>query len=479
MEGEVFKEQNRKFVLLFFIGDTLTIILSFIVTYYLRNSIRKVIFTELPELYPFHYYYIRLLPLIVPIFWGCFFSLGLYKSMRFKSSWKELFDAVKGCTLGIFSFLFFTFFLKMEFLSRTFLLLFWFISIIFVTLSRLALKFSIWLSYKKGYNHRNILIVGSGEMAKNVATNLRNHPEFGFKVVGFIKDGSLEETKVPPQKIIGTVKDLPNILHNNVIDEVVYAVPLNICEKMAGSIRLCELEGIKVRIVADFFERTLARARADDIDGIPLVSLESGPSQELALLIKRMIDIIVSALLIILLSPFFLLIAVLIKLDSNGPVFFTQERVGRNGRRFKCLKFRSMVVNAEELLSEVKDLNEVAGPVFKIKDDPRITGIGRFLRKTSIDELPQLINVLKGEMSLVGPRPPIPFEVEKYDDWQRRRLSMRPGLTCIWQVSGRSNIPFERWMEMDLNYIDNWSLWLDLKLLLKTIPAVLKGTGSH
>ncbi len=193
---------------------------------------------------------------------------------------------------------------------------------------------------------------------------------------------------------------------------------------------------------------------------------------------KRMIDVAVSSMLLILLSPVFLVVSILIKKDSRGPVFFRQKRVGYNGRLFTCLKFRTMINEAEMVRDELLHLNEMDGPVFKITDDPRVTRTGKFLRKTSLDELPQLINVLRGEMSLVGPRPPIPSEVQQYELMNHRRLSVKPGMTCTWQVSGRNNISFKKWMEMDMQYIDQWSLWLDMKILLKTVPAVLKGSGA-
>ena len=207
--------------------------------------------------------------------------------------------------------------------------------------------------------------------------------------------------------------------------------------------------------------------------------LETTPGLPWQLFIKRGTDFIVSFVGLVLLAPVFLLTALTIKLSSRGPLFFKQERNGMNGRKFTLLKFRSMVVGAEKMQEELLALNEMDGPVFKIRNDPRMTKIGKFLRKTSLDELPQIINVLKGDMSLVGPRPPIPGEVTNYETWQRRRLSMRPGVTCFWQISGRNEINFEQWMKLDLEYIDNWSLWLDFKILLKTVPVVLFGTGAR
>ena len=211
---------------------------------------------------------------------------------------------------------------------------------------------------------------------------------------------------------------------------------------------------------------------------LPLIGMRRTPTSEGALLLKRGLDLLGGTIGLLMISPIFIVTAILIKVTDPGPIFFSQVRVGRNGRRFKMHKFRSMVVDAEKRKKELMKLNEMDGPVFKIKRDPRITPIGRFIRKTSIDELPQLINVLVGDMSLVGPRPPLPDEVDQYKDWQRRRLSVKPGITGLWQVSGRNQIDFDEWMELDLTYIDNWSIWLDIRILLKTIPVVLFSKGA-
>lgn len=241
---------------------------------------------------------------------------------------------------------------------------------------------------------------------------------------------------------------------------------------------LCRDQGLVVRVVPDLADvRVLERAQVEEFDGEQLVTFfrENLLGQLLA---KRILDVLVSGVLLILLSPLLLAVALGVKLTSPGPVLFSQERVGMNKRKFQLFKFRSMVVNAEELKASLASKNEMSGPAFKIKNDPRTTKVGRILRKTSIDELPQLWNVLKGEMSLVGPRPPLPKEVEKYEWLDRRRLSIKPGITCLWQVGGRNNLSFEEWMALDKVYCDHWSFWLDLKILLKTIPVVLLGKGA-
>jgi exopolysaccharide biosynthesis polyprenyl glycosylphosphotransferase len=265
-----------------------------------------------------------------------------------------------------------------------------------------------------------------------------------------------------------------------VVDEVVIALPMKSLYLQASRIAaLCEEQGIIVRLLPNFFNLTMARSKAEEFEDISVITLCSSPTESWQLLTKRILDFALSLLSIAILAPLFLLTALLIKLTSPGPVFFIQERVGLNKRRFRLFKFRSMVADAEMRQREVEHLNEVSGPVFKIKNDPRLTPVGRILRAASIDELPQLFNVLKGDMSLVGPRPlPVRDYIGFSQDWQRRRFSVRPGITCLWQINGRSSIPFDKWMELDMEYIDHWSLGLDFKILAKTIPAVLKGVGA-
>lgn len=280
------------------------------------------------------------------------------------------------------------------------------------------------------------------------------------------------------------MRQFRSILLNQVVDEVIFAVPLKKVKNVNDQITFAEKLGVKVRIMPDWqlqkimFRPETASISFENFVGIPTLSLSSTPKKDLELLVKGFMDYTGAFFGILLLSPLLLLIAGLIKYTSPGPVIFSQERSGLNGRRFQLYKFRTMVANAEELRATLEAHNEMDGPVFKIDQDPRITKLGRFLRRTSLDELPQLFNILRGDMSLVGPRPPIPAEVEEYLPCQRRRLSMKPGLTCIWQVTSRRNdIPFERWMKMDLKYIDNWCLLLDVKLILRTIATVVLGSG--
>jgi exopolysaccharide biosynthesis polyprenyl glycosylphosphotransferase len=274
------------------------------------------------------------------------------------------------------------------------------------------------------------------------------------------------------------LSELPNVLRDRVIDEVIFAVDSERLARMEETMLLCDEEGVRTRVAVDFFPHVNSRVYLDRLGGAPLLTFAAAPHDEIRLLVKRLTDIVLAAAALVLLAPFMLFIALLIRLTSPGPAIFRQQRCGLNGRRFTFYKFRSMVRDAESMKPALEHLNRKS-TAFKIPDDPRLTSVGRRLRKFSIDEWPQLWNVLKGDMSLVGPRPAVPEEVERYQRWQRRRLRMRPGLTCIWATRGRDALDFDTWMKMDMQYIDNWSLALDWKIIVRTIPRVLTGKGAH
>ncbi|HEX9109680.1 MAG TPA: sugar transferase, partial [Longimicrobiales bacterium] len=305
-----------------------------------------------------------------------------------------------------------------------------------------------------------------------------SHPEWGMRLAGFVLEEGAQAAD-PNCVILGRVAELGRILEEHVLDDVVFAVPRERLHAIEDSVNVCEEQGVGVMIALDVLRFGNARMSVGDLNGLPMLALTRTPSDELALAAKRAFDIVVSSLVLLLLSPVLAAVAIAIKLDSPGPVFFKQRRVGLQGRTFDIFKFRSMYLDAEARLESLRAHNEMSGPVFKMKNDPRITRIGRFIRKTSLDEFPQFWNVLRGDMSVVGPRPPLPSEVRQYKRWQRRRLSVKPGITCIWQISGRNNIDFDKWMELDLEYIDQWSLWNDIQICLKTIPAVLGTRGAQ
>jgi len=265
------------------------------------------------------------------------------------------------------------------------------------------------------------------------------------------------------------------------IDEVFISLPIDRYGQLIESVvKICQEQGIVVRVQPDLSLRTFVKPYVGEFNGVPFVTVRSVPRDGWPLFIKRLIDVVGGAALLVGLAPLLAVAAVLIKIDSPGPILFRQERIGLNKRRFQLLKFRTMVVGADQQQHGMEQLNEANGPVFKIKDDPRVTRLGKFLRRYSIDELPQLFNVLNGDMSLVGPRPLPVRDVERINvQWHKRRFSVRPGITCLWQVNGRSDVSFDHWVQMDLEYIDKWCLGLDIKILIKTVPVVLRGSGAY
>ena len=334
---------------------------------------------------------------------------------------------------------------------------------------------------KRGRNLRYVLIVGTNDRALTFAQKIIKRTELGYSLLGFVdqESGVTEAFRQTEYSLVANLQDFPEYLRNHIVDEVVIALPLKSFYDAASQVvSLCEEQGIIVRFL-DIFSLKHGATQAENFSEILVTTVYTGAMRGSAMFFKRVSDLLIALCLSIVLSPLYLIIALAIKATSPGPVFFVQERVGLNKRRFRLYKFRTMVPDAEKKQAELEHLNEVNGAAFKIKDDPRITPIGKFLRKTSLDELPQLFNVIKGDMSLVGPRPLPVRDYNGFDqDWQRRRFSVRPGITCLWQVNGRSNISFEKWMELDMQYIDQWSLWLDLKILFRTIPAVFLGFGA-
>lgn len=424
--------------------------------------------------------YFNILPVILFSWWAALTSAGLYESFRRKGFFEIVWGIIKSAFFVMIVLSTINFILKLDFISRGFILIFFFMSCAFLILERLFIMYFLRYLRKKGYNYKNIIIAGTGKRAENFIKLVHNHSEWGLHILGLIDaDKDMMGKSISGEKVIGMLEDIPGVLHEKAVDEVIFIVPRSWLPIIEKSLLACEAEGVKTNIAADFFNMNIAHSVSTDIEGIPLLSFQTTIGAEWQLLLKRIFDIIASLTGIVLLSPVFIAIIVFIKIFSQGPVIFRQVRSGLNNRKFVMYKFRTMVNGAEDMKDSINGLNEMKGPVFKMKKDPRVTRLGAFLRRSSMDELPQLFNVLKGEMSIVGPRPPIPSEVEKYEVWQRRRLSMKPGLTCIWQTNGRNNVDFDKWMAMDLEYIDNWSMGLDFKILLKTIPVVFFSIGAR
>lgn len=424
--------------------------------------------------------YLWLLLLILPI-WLCILQMfGAYRELRVKSVRQIFWILFKSNVLALLSLSSLVFLMKLNYVSRSFMALFFLVSLAFITVERAFLIESWRFMAKRDHFRRNILIVGTGRRAQALIKSVRGHKNWGLHLVGLLDPDPVWIGKeVDGVPIIGALHDLPAVLREQVIDEVIFSVPRNWMSLIEEGVLHCENVGVRATVATDLFNIKIAKAQPTELDGIPLVSFQAVPAGEWQLAIKRFADILMAAAGLLFVLPFFPFIALLIKWTSPGPVFFRQTRVGLNGRHFTLYKFRSMVIDAEARQAQLWHLNEMGGPVFKITKDPRLTPVGQWLRKTSIDELPQLFNVLKGEISLIGPRPPVPQEVAKYEPWQRRRLSMRPGITGYWQVNGRSQITdFNKWMRLDLEYIDRWSLFFDMKIIFKTIPVVLFGTGA-
>ena len=415
--------------------------------------------------------------------WHLLFSLcGLYQSKRLATTYSIIMEAAKATSLSTICLAAGARVFVIRMATPKFILLFWIFSSILVISTRVAMRYFLGIVRSRGGNLRNVLILGTNGRAIEFARRVEAKSEFGYRILGFVdvEWAGTEEFRRCGYPVCCSFEGLADFLRRNVVDEVAFYLPLRSFYEHASQVAaLCELHGIMMRYDSDIFDLKIAHSRADEFDGNVQLTTHTSSFYGWPILIKQVLDTVVSAALLIMLSPLLLVVAALIKLTSEGPVFFRQERVGINKRRFFIWKFRTMVPNAERMLPDLEMLNEVAGPVFKIKNDPRMTPIGSFLRRTSIDELPQLFNVLKGDMSLVGPRPLPVRDYEGFsEDWQRRRFSIRPGITCLWQVMGRSSITFDRWMELDIQYMDEWSLWLDFKILAQTIPAVVKGQGA-
>jgi exopolysaccharide biosynthesis polyprenyl glycosylphosphotransferase len=366
------------------------------------------------------------------------------------------------------------FLLKQEYLSRPLVVIYCIVAFSMTAAFRVCLATG-WFGLARG-PHR-VIVVGSGPEAERICRMVRHGMDSGLELVGVIPE---EKTApVPPGAFrLGGIEDCEAIFRREIVDEIIFAVPRTKLFEVEAAFGAAEDLGIPTKLCLTFLPNRISRVSFERVGGTPMLSFSSAPGKPVQLALKRAFDIAVSASALVVCAPVFLIVAALIKLDSKGPVFFRQKRSGLNGREFQMLKFRSMVTDAEEQLKVLEAKNEMSGPVFKIKDDPRVTGIGRFIRKTSIDELPQFWNVLVGDMSVVGPRPL--FDVKHYDErWQVRRVSVKPGITCTWQISGRNEVDFSTWMKLDLDYIDGWSLGLDIKIFLKTIPAVLLGRGAR
>jgi len=474
------KQKARSIALGVLLGELSLTALSLPVAYVLRHGVLAPFLPSLFPVAPAFDRYAVLLLLILPIWAPMLYAAGFTRSHRTLPLFEEIWTVAKIAFGGTALLTLFVYGLRLEFVSRWLLAVFAIVNFLLLSGERVALRLlSRWVR-ARGYNFRTVLLVGTGPKASQLADFIEAHPHWGFRVLGYLDDHNGGEIHRSNQwDCLGQIGDLETVLRQEVIDEVIFVIEKGKLGDYEHALLVAERHGVRAHVSLDIFPHVLARPVLEELDGVPLLTFTTTPSNPAQLVAKRALDLGLSLVLFLLTLPIQALAALAIKLTSPGPSFFRQVRCGLNGRHFTLVKFRTMEAGAEERRSEIAHLNEMSGPVFKAARDPRRTLVGRLLRRLSIDELPQLWNVIVGDMSLVGPRPPLPEEVFRYEPWQRRRLSMKPGLTCLWQVSGRSELDFDRWMALDLKYIDTWSPLLDLKILLKTVPAVLSGRGAR
>jgi exopolysaccharide biosynthesis polyprenyl glycosylphosphotransferase len=481
------KQQARLIATLVFLLDLALISAAFFLAHALRSHLLPALGSRwIPgALYPVERY-LPLLPLALVLWSVLLWSSGRYRSHRTVPVLDEAAAIVRITVTASILFLLIVWAFRLDErlldddrLSRIWIALFALLTGALLLSEKLTLRISSRYVRAHGFNYRTVLIVGANEAARSIAASILGHRFWGYRVAGFVAD---DDEALPADlgglPVLGRVGELARIVEEQVIDEVLFAIDRRDFDRFEDLFLALQEQGIITRFALNFFPHAKARVQLEDLDSVPLLTFSTGPTSVGGLLFKRAFDIVLATVLLVLALPLLGALALLIRLSSSGAVLFRQTRCGRNGRLFTLYKFRTMSPDAEERRREIEHLNEMDGPVFKARNDPRVTRLGRFLRKFSLDELPQFWNVLLGDMSLVGPRPPIPEEVAQYERWQRRRLAMKPGLTCLWQVSGRNELDFEQWMKLDLAYIDNWSPWLDFKILARTVPVVLSGRGA-
>jgi exopolysaccharide biosynthesis polyprenyl glycosylphosphotransferase len=467
----VFSRQHRKTRPLFILADILLIWLAFEAAYetrsrlhlerafYLDDSVKTLLIFSCQLLW---------------ILGGLWF--GVYDTILRQRRRRMLWNVCKQAVTGTAGLVFFQYAQRID-LSRPFIGLHFLYGLLFLAALRLAARASAPAFFGADSSLRHLYVVGTGPTALRVGRLIEQSEPYGLRLLGFLGEGCGPVT-LGREYAVAPLHKLPELLRTRVVDELVFAVSADKLPQMEETFLLCEEEGVRTRVHVDYFPHIHSRVGLERLEGEPMLTFAGAPHDEVRLLIKRLTDLSVSLVCLVVLSPLMALVALLVRMTSPGPVLFRQVRCGLNGRRFTLYKFRTMVEDAEQQKAALEHLN-VKKTNFKIPNDPRLTPLGKWLRKFSIDELPQFWNVLRGEMAIVGPRPAVPEEVDRYERWQRRRLRMRPGLTCLWALNGRDQLDFDEVMRQDLAYIDQWSLSLDWSIILQTIPTVVLGKGAN
>ncbi len=461
------------------LADAVLINAAFFVAYLMRYEWQW--YRPVDEAYrvPFSVYFpnsLALAAILLLVYW----AEGAYSYKRKRSWFSEAWVILRGAVTGVAALYVFSLLQRAVLYSRLIFAYAGIAIVVFLTTVRTVEELIKGQLRKRGRGVQRVLIVGAGEVGRTIMRNIVAQPELGYKVVGFVDDRPERGTKdIGRFKALGATDRIPEVIREQKVGAVIITLPWLYHRKILSIMEQCDRVQAAVKIVPDLFQMSLSNVDVDDLNGIPLISIRPPSISGINLALKRVEDLFVASLVLVLALPLMLVMALLIKLDSPGPAVFRQTRVGRGGRPFTVFKFRTMHQDAERRQEELTDLNEASGPLFKIKEDPRRTRLGRFLRRFSIDELPQLYNVLRGEMSMIGPRPALPSEVQQYQAWHMRRLETWPGLTGLWQVSGRSELSFDEMVLLDIYYIENWSPLLDLKIALKTIPSAVMGTGAY
>jgi len=460
-------------------ADVLLINVAFALAYYTRYELHLIREMAAENYIPFNAYPLQELSLTA-ILLIVFALEGLY-DRRWPNSWfEDVYTVAKGTFIGIAVMIVVVFIAQPFFYSRLIFVYTGAFTVILLAGARLIGVSIRGLLRRRGIGVARTLVVGAGEVGRAVMRNVIARPDLGYQVIGFVDDDPEKfTTDLGRFKALGSTYDTARVVHEQDIDVVIVTLPWVSHRKIMSIMEECERERVRFKLVPDMFQMSLSQVGVDDIDGIPLIAVKDVSIPLWGLAVKRVTDVVVATLGLLLLSPILTTIGVLIKLDSPGPALFRQTRVGKGGRHFTVFKYRTMHQGAEEERDQLADLNEATGPLFKVREDPRVTRAGYWIRRFSIDEIPQLINVLLGQMSLVGPRPPLPREVIQYEEWHKKRLEVLPGMTSLWAVSGRSDIPFDEQVMLDIYYIENWSLRLDFAIILRTLPAVLTAAGAY